>query len=166
MKLRSIYSKIVRMSLPIACLRTPTCVALCMLSVSILHAPELPAPIIIIENEDQLNKEIAARPQVVVEFYAPWCHTCQQIQKPFEQLSGEPEFRDKVAFAQIDMEKHKQLSKKYAIVGVPTFVYFKQGKKVKQEMGIHNMAQFKDELRSTIRAQFKLAANTLTTMQN
>lgn len=133
--------------------------AMCLLSTSFAHAPELPAPIIIIDTEDQLAKEIAAKPQVVVEFYAHWCHVCQEIQKPFEQLAGEPEFRNKVAFAQIDMEKHKKLSQKYGVLGIPTFVYFKQGKKVKQEMGVHNMAKFKDELRGTLRAQFKLARN-------
>jgi thiol-disulfide isomerase/thioredoxin len=96
---------------------------------------------------------------MIVEFYADWCHVCQSIQKPFELVARDPAFKS-IRFVQVDMEKHPTLSKKYNVLGFPTFIYFKKGKNIKQDMGVHNIADFKNELSTTIRKQFRLAENT------
>lgn len=124
---------------------------LCTLSITNLYAP-----ITIIESSSQLEKEITSKPYAVLEFYGSWCHVCQSIQKPFEAVANDAEFQDKVLFAQIDIDKHTDLKTKYGVLGVPTFIYFEKGKKKQQDMGVHNMATFKDDLRATIKKQFKL----------
>ncbi len=124
---------------------------LCALSI-----PNLYAPITIIESTSQLEKELNSKPYAVLEFYGSWCHVCQSIQKPFEAVANDTELQGKVLFAQIDIDKHTDLKTKYGVLGVPTFIYFKKGKKKQQDMGVHNMATFKDELRTTIKNQFKL----------
>ncbi|PKN03143.1 hypothetical protein CVU75_03780 [Candidatus Dependentiae bacterium HGW-Dependentiae-1] len=131
--------------------------ALCALSINSLRAP-----ITIIESTTQLEKELASNAYTVVEFYADWCHVCHSIQKPFELVANNGEFQKKVLFAQVDIDKHKNLKTKYGVLGVPTFVYFENGKKKQQDMGVHNMANFKEELRMAIKKHFKLAHNTPT----
>ncbi len=124
----------------------------CALCTTMLHAT-----ITIIESSSQLEKEITSKPLLaVLEFYGSWCHVCQSIQKPFEAIADEAEFKDKVFFAQIDIDAHKDLKTKYGVLGVPTFIYFEKGKKKQQDMGVHNLADFKNELRASIKKHFKL----------
>lgn len=119
------------------------------------------AKIVVIENnEDQFNQEVNTQPCAVVAFSAGWCGVCKSIQKPLEDITGEQEF-NKITFVQVDIEKHKNLSKKNGIIGVPTFLYLENGRKIKQEIGIHNMYKFKKEMRNNLRSNFKIAQNTV-----
>ena len=93
---------------------------------------------------------------ILVKFSADWCSVCNSVQKPFEEISREPEFED-ITFVQVDVDKLDSVSKQNGIVGVPTFVYMENGAKKVEEIGVHNMPAFKDHLRDNLRKNFKVA---------
>jgi len=115
------------------------------------------ANMITISNEAQYNQEVLlSRTPVVVEFAADWCSVCKGIEKPLQEIAQEQEFAH-VTFAQVDIDHLEGISRQNGIVGVPTFMYIEQGKKVNEEVGIQNMAGFKNHLRDNIRNNFKVA---------
>ncbi len=127
-----------------------------------LHVSPVTAKLINIQDEAQYSQELAANPNMIVEFSADWCSVCNGIRKPFEEIASEPEFQQ-VAFAQVDVDKMDGISKQNGIVGVPTFVYVENGQKKVEEIGVQNMPAFKDHLRQNLRKTFKIAQNNVPT---
>ncbi|KAJ3216471.1 negative regulator of the PHO system [Dinochytrium kinnereticum] len=69
---------------------------------------------------------------IVVDFFAEWCGPCKVI-KPFvEQLSTT---YANVGFLAVDVDKLKVTAQKYGITAMPTFMFFKKGKKVDELRG-------------------------------
>lgn len=66
---------------------------------------------------------------MVIDFGAKWCGPCRMISPVFEQMSKENE---KIAFYKVDIEEAQDLSKKFEIKGLPTFLFFKNQKVVKE----------------------------------
>ena len=112
-----------------------------------------------IHNEQDFNKHILQNNgPVVIKFSANWCGACNYVQEPFEQVTQEQEFNN-ITFAHVDIDELDALSKQHSIVGVPTFVYMQNGKKQYQDIGVKDMKNSKDSLRSTIRSTFKVVQN-------
>lgn len=129
-----------------------------IISICISYFPLAFAEFIHITSPEQYQKTVLENSNpVLVEFAADWCSVCKGIEKPFETIAQEPEFHKKVTFARINIDSMNTISQKHSIVGVPTFVYMHQGKKINEEIGINNLNTFQDSLRANIRQNFQLA---------
>ena len=62
---------------------------------------------------------------VIVDFYAPWCHTCQVLSPAFDRISDDYE---NCIFLKIDAGKYDSVADKYNILHLPTFMFFHKGK--------------------------------------
>jgi len=69
---------------------------------------------------------------VVVDCFASWCGPCIQMAPIFERFAGE--FPD-VVFIKMDMDQVPSLKSELSVWALPTFVFFKHGKKVGSFMG-------------------------------
>ena len=76
-------------------------------------------------NLDELVKEGL----YVVDFYAEWCGPCKMLAPVLESLE------DKINVIKVDIDKFEKLAFDYRIMSVPTLVFFKDGKKVREEVG-------------------------------
>jgi thioredoxin len=83
---------------------------------------------------------------VLVDFYATWCGPCKLASEMCGRLAGMPEFKDKVKFVKIDTEKYVELSSKWKVEGLPTFVLFHRGKVLDRIEGLPSEAQMRDRL--------------------
>ena len=79
------------------------------------------------ENFDELIKD-----KVVVDFFATWCGPCKMLGPVFEELSTEI---NDIKFVKVDIDEHEDLCRKYKVMSVPTLIFFKDGKKVKEVVG-------------------------------
>lgn len=104
------------------------------------------------EYDQQVNN---SNKPAVVKFAADWCSICQGSEKPFKEVAQENEFKN-VNFVNVNIGKAKEVSEKNGIVGVPTFFYVAQGKKISQEVGVENMDTFKEDIRNNIREKLPL----------
>ena len=88
------------------------------------------------DNLDELVKEGLH----VVDFYAEWCGPCKMLAPVLESLE------DKINVIKVDIDKFEKLAFDYRIMSVPTLVFFKDGKKVREEVGFMD----EDELEEII----------------
>ena len=69
---------------------------------------------------------------VVVDFWAPWCGPCRQMEPIFDELA---ESYDSVQFTKMNVDDNMATSAKYQILSIPTLLVFQGGEVVKQVVG-------------------------------
>ncbi|OON20171.1 thioredoxin [Opisthorchis viverrini] len=74
---------------------------------------------------------------IVVEFYADWCPPCRLISPIFANM--EVEFPDAVFF-KINADNNEELVKEYNINSLPTFIFMRDGKVIREISGSDEQA--------------------------
>ena len=97
-------------------------------------------------HEKEINQE--SKP-VVLDVYATWCGPCQQMMPIVDEL--EQELGDAYKFAKLNVDDARDLSIKYGVISVPTFLFIKDGQVKGKETGYMN----KEDLKAKIEAAFK-----------
>mmetsp|Transcript_18015 Transcript_18015/g.26796 ORF Transcript_18015/g.26796 Transcript_18015/m.26796 type:complete len:106 (-) Transcript_18015:180-497(-) len=69
---------------------------------------------------------------VVVDFTASWCGPCQMVAPHFEQMAAD---NPNVIFVKVDVDDADDVSSKCGIRCMPTFHFYKDGKKVESMEG-------------------------------
>ena len=82
----------------------------------------------------------------LVDFFAVWCGPCKQMTPIIEELAAE--MGNKVKFAKLDVQNATQSAAEFGVMGVPTFILFKDGSAVETQVG----ALSKDALKTKIEA--------------
>ncbi|XP_055962670.1 glutaredoxin-3 [Sorex fumeus] len=71
---------------------------------------------------------------LVVHFWAPWAPQCAQMNTVMAELAKE---HAQVSFVKLEAEAVPEVSEKYGISSVPTFLFFKNSQKIDQLDGAH-----------------------------
>ncbi len=100
-------------------------------------------------TEENFEQEItkSSKP-IVLDVYASWCGPCQQMMPIMEEL--EKEMSDRYKFAQLNVDEAREISIKYGVTSVPTFIFIKNNDIKGKETGYIS----KDVLREKIEAAF------------
>ncbi|MGH0133927.1 UNVERIFIED_CONTAM: hypothetical protein FKN15_077963 [Acipenser sinensis] len=77
---------------------------------------------------------VNSRSLVVVHFLAPWAPQCTQMNDVMAELAKE---NAQVTFVKLEAEAVPEVSEKYEISSVPTFLFFKNNQKVDRLDGAH-----------------------------
>lgn len=100
-------------------------------------------------TQDNVEKEVMKESKpVILDVYATWCGPCQQMAPIFDEL--EKEMGETHKFAKLNVDEARDLSIKFGVISVPTFLFMKDGNIVGKETGY--MA--KDQLKEKIEAAF------------
>lgn len=77
-----------------------------------------------VEKLEDFENLLKSNKMLAVDFFAVWCGPCQFIGPVFaEQSKNFPE----VKFIKVDVDKSEDISRKYEIECMPTFIFFKDG---------------------------------------
>lgn len=87
-----------------------------------------------ITSLSQFNK-LKASPLLIIDFYAVWCGPCKAISPGFEKLAVQHASSTSIIFAKVDVDKAKDVAQACGITAMPTFQFFKDGKKVDEVRG-------------------------------
>ena len=98
---------------------------------------------------DFSRKVLDSDKPVIVKFETDWCGACKTMAPVFEKSADE--FVGKMKFTQVDADKQKELAQRYEIKGVPTFIFFKDGKIVEKIEGGMDEDDFVNKIKEIIK---------------
>ena len=93
---------------------------------------------------------LRAKLPVLVDFWSPSCAPCKTMTPILKTLAKE--FNGKVLITKVNTQDYPQLAQSHQILGVPTMVFFSEGKELSRESGAIPEAQ----LRQIIKQVFRL----------
>ncbi len=77
----------------------------------------------------------------VIKFFATWCGICAQMEPIYKTMMSD--LQAKVLFAKVDIDVAKKVAVTNNIKGIPTFVYYRDGKEVERLIGIATLDALK-----------------------
>ncbi|MEK6684548.1 MAG: thioredoxin [Nitrospirota bacterium] len=95
------------------------------------------------------EQEVSKGPGLVmVDFWAVWCGPCRIIAPIVDELAQEYEGRLRVL--KLNTDENPDVASRYQIMGIPTLLFFKDGKPVDKIVGAAAKKQFKDKIDSLL----------------
>lgn len=125
--------------------RTAILLGLTLLAGCQRRLDEVTASTVVELTEGSFHQEVmeSDRP-VLVEFWAPWCKPCLEMQPTIEQLARE--FRGQVKVARLNLDESANLAASLGVNAPPVIIVFRDGKIIKRRSG----RQAEHELRELI----------------
>ncbi|HUM82801.1 MAG TPA: thioredoxin [Lachnospiraceae bacterium] len=102
----------------------------------------------VLTDENFDSEVLASELPVIVDFWAEWCGPCKMMRPVFEQMAGK--YSDKIKFCSLNVDESAGIPAKFGIRGIPTFLFFKEGKVVKTVVGSMPPAEFEEKIKQEI----------------
>lgn len=80
------------------------------------------------------NEVLKAQGLVIIDFWAAWCGPCRIISPTVEELAKE--YSGRVKVAKLNTDENSEIASRYKIMGIPTIMFFKDGVKLDQIVGV------------------------------
>jgi thioredoxin 1 len=85
---------------------------------------------------------------VLVDFSAEWCPPCKMLAPIVERISLE--FGEQLNVFGVDTDQEPELSQRFNISGVPTLIFFREGKEVQKIVGFRDFDTLKEVVKSVV----------------
>ncbi len=96
------------------------------------------------------DEVLKAQGLVMIDFWAAWCGPCRMISPTVEELSKE--YGGKLKVMKLNTDDNSEIASRYKIMGIPTIMFFKNGAKVDQIVGVVPKQQLKAKIDSFLAA--------------
>lgn len=83
---------------------------------------------VVVLNSANFEEVLSKTEHILVEFYAPWCSHCKQLEPIYAEIATSLKQQNSpVVIAKIDASEHEDIATKYDIQGFPTLKFFRNG---------------------------------------
>jgi thioredoxin 1 len=96
-------------------------------------AKNMSHPYVVLTDENFETTLSGSKGLVVVDFWASWCGPCMMMSPIFEQMAAK--YQGKAILAKMNVDENRSVPEKFGIYGIPTFVFFREGKEVGRAVG-------------------------------
>lgn len=93
---------------------------------------------ITITNDNFESEVLKSDKPVLVDFFATWCGPCKMLMPTIDEIANE---RTDIKVGKVDVDENMELAKEYKVFSVPTLLAFKDGKLLKQMVGVQSKEQ-------------------------
>lgn len=83
---------------------------------------------------EEFDAAVEAAPLAMVDFWAVWCGPCQMLGPVIESLADQYEGR--AVIGKINTDEEQALAMSFQITGIPTVIFFKDGKEIDRLVGV------------------------------
>ena len=94
------------------------------------------------------NDVIKSNLPTIVDFWAEWCGPCKQIGPILEEISDEK--KDLIYVYKINIDNNPEIPQKYGVRGIPTLMFFNDGKLVDTKVGSLSKSLLKEWIESNL----------------
>jgi len=100
-------------------------------------------------DDSSFDRVVGASSQpVLVDFYSPTCGPCRTLAPVIDSLARQ--YAGKAVIAKYDTSRFQMAASRFQIRGVPTLIFFKQGKVVDQVVGAAPRADIERRLNTLL----------------
>ena len=85
-------------------------------------------------TKETFEKTLAGGGLVMVDFWAEWCGPCQMLGPVIESLAEQ--YKGKAVIGKVNTDEEPELAMSFQISGIPTVIFFKDGKEVNRLVGV------------------------------
>jgi thioredoxin 1 len=101
-----------------------------------------------VDSQSWDQEVLKGKDLVMVDFWAVWCGPCRIVAPVVDELAQEYEGRVRVL--KLNTDENPDVASRYQIMGIPTLLFFKDGKPVDKIVGAAAKKQFKDKIDSLL----------------
>lgn len=84
-------------------------------------------------SDENFESYSSADKPLFVDFWAVWCGPCRIMDPVVEKLAAK--YAGKVVFGKVNVDEEMNLSSKYQVFSIPTFMLFKKGQPMDAVIG-------------------------------
>lgn len=86
---------------------------------------------------------------VLVDFHADWCAPCKIMNPILKNIKKK--FGDQLKIIKINVDNNQQVSNKFQVKGIPTFILFKKSEILWKQSGVINESSFTEIIKTKIK---------------
>ena len=84
-------------------------------------------------TEENFPSYSTASKPLLVDFWAEWCGPCKVMEPVIERLSRK--YADQITFGRVNVDEEMNLSSRFQVFSIPTFMLFKGGNPIDAVIG-------------------------------
>ncbi|ABD42193.1 thioredoxin [Methanospirillum hungatei JF-1] len=107
---------------------------------------------ILIVTQENFSRIIRENPNLIIDFWAPWCGPCRMLAPVIEQLAAE--YAGRIRFAKCNTDENQQIAYQFGISAIPSLFFFQNGTIIHTVSG----ALPKEHLEMQIRSVYTIQA--------